>query len=271
MTAAAREPASGLEELHAVALELADIADAISLEIFGGQLPAREKADGSPVTAADTAIERAVREHLAHRRPHDAVLGEEEGGAVEPDVPTWLVDPIDGTKNFMRGIPVFATLIGVLVGGRVVVGVASVPALQERWDAMRGGGTRRNGTPVHVSGIGALAESHVLHGGLDWFRNAPGGWDLLGRVADRAWRTRGFGDFWMHLMVAAGQAEVAFERDLKAWDIAALICIVEEAGGRVTSWDGRDIFGPGGVPAGDVVTSNGVVHDELLALLATAG
>ncbi|MDP9405492.1 MAG: histidinol-phosphatase [Actinomycetota bacterium] len=252
-----------VERWRAVALEAADAADAVSLAHFGGQVAADRKADGSLVTAADRAVETVVREQLAAAAPDHAILGEEQGGALHGDTPTWVVDPIDATNNFLRGIPVYATLIGLVVAGTPVVGVASAPAMGERWDAAAGVGARRNGIPVTVSGIDDLARAQVLHGGLDWWRSTPGHWEALGRLTDAAWRTRGFGDFWMHLLVAGGHAEVAVERDLKPWDIAALECIVTEAGGRMTSYDGGS-----SLATGETVCTNGLLHDEVLALLA---
>lgn len=242
--------------------ELADEADRITMASFGGPVPSTQKPDGTPVTHADQAVEAALRERIARKWVDHAVLGEEEGGAIDPSTPTWVIDPIDATKNFMRGVPVFATLIGLVMGGRSVVGVASAPAMAERWDAAEGLGARRNGLPIGVSAISDVSQAHVLHGGLEHYRRA-GGWELLGRVAESAWRTRGFGDYWMHLLVAGGMADVAFERDLKPWDVAALECIVSEAGGRMTSWDG-------GSPLleGDVLTTNGLLHPQLRSLLA---
>lgn len=248
-----------------VALELADIADGITLERFGGPVPSVAKPDGTPVTEADHAVEAALRARLAERCPDHAILGEEQGGAIDPSTPTWVIDPIDATKNFMRGIPVYATLIALVEGGRAVVGVASAPALGERWDAAQGLGARRNGEAIGVSAIADLADAQVLHGGLHWYREHPGMWDLLGRIADRCGRTRGFGDFWMHLLVAGGMAEVAFERDLSPWDVAALECIVTEAGGRFTGLSGESAL-----VSGDALTTNGLLHDELLGLLAGA-
>lgn len=251
-----------LPRLRSFAHHLADAADAIALEHFGGPVPAVAKPDGSPVTAADRAIEAVVRAAISATYPDHAVLGEEQGGAIDPSTPTWVIDPIDATKNFMRGLPIFASLIGLVVDGAAVVGVASAPAMGERWDAARGLGATRNGTPVQVSGVRTVADAHVLHGGLDWWRTEPRLWGVLGRLADAAWRTRGFGDYWMHLLVAGGMADAAVEQDLKPWDVVALQCIISEAGGRVTSWRG-------GSPLedGSVVSSNGLVHDELLALL----
>lgn len=251
-----------LEGWRAFALELADAADTISMRHFGGPVAALAKPDGTPVTEADRVIEQVLRKRIAATFPGHAVLGEEGGGAIDARRPTWVIDPIDGTRNFMRGIPVFATLIGLVVERMTVVGVASAPAMGEQWDAAVGAGARLNGSPVAVSAIGQLADAQVLHGGLDWWRQDPGMWDLLGTLADRAGRTRGFGDFWMHLLVAGGMADVALDRDLRPWDIAALACIVTEAGGRATAWDG----GPP-LTSDTLLCTNGLLHDELQALL----
>ncbi|MGI8575545.1 MAG: inositol monophosphatase family protein [Egibacteraceae bacterium] len=249
------------------ALTLADRADRIALDHFGGQLPARRKVDGSPVTAADEAIERALRDELARCWPGHAVLGEEEGGALDPERPTWVIDPIDATKNFMRGIPIFATLISVVQAGHPVAGVVSAPALGQRWDAAAGQGARCNGAAVSVSEHAALRDCHVLHGGLGTFRSDPAMWDRLGRISDAVWRTRGFGDFWMALLVAGGHAEAVVERGLSLWDIAAPACLVTEAGGRVTTWDGGPVLGG----SGELLASNGACHDAVMALLADGG
>lgn len=252
--------------LLAVARALAATADAIAADRFGGPVPAVRKPDGTPVTEADRAIEQALRSQLAAVRPGDAVLGEEQGGAVAADRVTWVIDPIDATKNFMRGIPVFATLIGAVLDGEPVVGVVTAPAMGERWEAARGRGARRNAEPVRVSAIAELADAHLLHGGLDHHRRLDGGWERLGTLADRAWRTRGFGDFWGHLLVAGGMAEACFEPQLSAWDIVAPACIVSEAGGRVTTWDGGSV-----VAGGSVLSSNGRVHDAVAAALRGDG
>jgi histidinol-phosphatase len=243
-------------ELRDLALELADIADPIALRAFGGPVPATRKPDGSPVTAADREIEATVRDRIGRLLPDAAVVGEEEGGALDRDGVCLVIDPIDGTKNFIRGVPVFACLIGVLVDGEVVAGVASAPAMGERWDAARGCGARRNGNPVGVSAIAEPTDAHVLHGGLDRFSGDDSRWRRLARIAEEAWRTRGFGEFWMHLLVAGGMADVAFEDDLSVWDIAALEVIVAEAGGRMTSWDGSSVLRGDGT----ALTTNGVLH-----------
>jgi histidinol-phosphatase len=256
-------PSLDVGALRDFALDLAAVADEISLARFGGPVPAVAKPDGTPVTEADRDIEQELRRRITESFPDHGLLGEETGGRLEPGVPTWVIDPIDATKNYMRGVPVFATLIGVAIEGRSVVGVASAPALGERWDAATGLGARRNGQRIGVSAIADLDRAHVLHGGLDWYRADPRMWELLGHLADVAWRTRGFGDFWNHLLVAGGMAEVAFESDLKPWDIAALECIVTEAGGRMTGFDG----GPA-LATGDVLTTNGLLHGAMQELLA---
>lgn len=254
-------------ELLAFCHELADAADELTLQHFGGSVTAAAKTDGSPVTEADLAVEAALRERIAATYPDHAILGEEQGGALDGTRPTWVLDPIDATANYLRGVPVFATLLACVADGRVLVGMASAPAMGERWDAAAGAGARRNGAPVHVSAVAALRDAHVLHGGLDWFRQSPDLWAMLGRVADCCWRTRGFGDFWMHLLVAGGMGDVALERDLKPWDIAALECIVTEAGGRLTAWDGSPALGD---PQGAVLSSNGLLHAAAQELLAAS-
>ncbi len=252
-----------MEDLRDAALDLADLADPLALARFGGPVASVAKPDGSPVTEADRAIEATLRRRLSAEFAEHAVLGEEEGGAIDPARPTWVIDPIDGTRNFMRGIPVFATLIALVVEGRAVVGVVSAPAMAERWDAAAGVGARRNGVPVGVSAIDDLRDSLVCHGGLEWFREAPEHWERLGRISDATERTRGFGDFWMHLLVAGGMAEAAFERDLSVWDIAALACLVPEAGGTCTTWEGQDVL----TGDGSLLSSNQRVHGDMRDLL----
>jgi histidinol-phosphatase len=256
---------SDAELLLEVARDLADLADPITLRYFGSSLEAAAKADGTPVTVADREVEARLREALATRRPDDAVLGEEEGGRIDPARVTWVIDPIDATKNFLRGIPVFATLVGAVRGEQILAGVVSAPAMGERWEAHAGGGARRNGEQVRVSAITDVADAHLLHGGIDHHRALEGGWERLGQLATRAWRMRGFGDFWGHLLVAGGMAEACFEPELSPWDIVAPACIVAEAGGRVTTWEGGSIL-----HGGSVLSSNGMVHDEVARSLRPA-
>jgi histidinol-phosphatase len=209
-----------------LALSLADDADAVTLPRFRAHdLRVETKADLTPVSEADRAAEAALRERLARERPGEPVLGEEEGG---DDTSGWIIDPIDGTRNYTRGIPVWATLIAY--ADRVAV--ISAPALGRRWWAERGTGAFANGEPIRVSGVGGLEDATVLYG-LE--RPPPA------RAYD-AWHLRGFGDFWAHMLVAEGAADAAFDASgLKIWDWAPLKVILEEAGGRYessVSWNG---------------------------------
>jgi histidinol-phosphatase len=248
-----------LAEDLALAQRLADAADEITLARFRAQdLRVAAKPDLSPVSDADFAVEDLVRRLLADARPADAVLGEEHGATGEGPR-QWVLDPIDGTKNFVRGVPVWATLIALLVDGRVEVGVASAPALGRRWWASRGAGAFADGQPIRVSSVAALSDAHLSYSSLT-------GWEDRGRLdgvlqlSRDCWRTRAFGDFWSHMLVAEGAVDASFEPEVSLWDLAALQVIVEEAGGRFTSLDGE--ARPDG---GSVVCSNGLLHDEVLA------
>jgi histidinol-phosphatase len=245
----------------ALAHRLADAADAITLARFRSQdLHVEAKPDLTPVSDADLAVEDAVRRLLADERPGDAVLGEEHG--VTGQGPRqWVVDPVDGTKNFVRGVPVWATLVALRVEGRVEVGVVSAPALGRRWWAARGHGAFADGAAISVSRVAALQDAHLSYSSLT-------GWEAQGRLegllqlSRDCWRTRAFGDFWSHVLVAEGAVDASFEPEVSLWDLAPLQVIVEEAGGRFTSLDGE--ARPDG---GSVVCSNGLLHDEVLAAL----
>ena len=256
-----------LRALLAFALDLADEADRISLSFYRGELGTSEKADGTLVTLADRAVEARLRELLAERHPEHAILGEEEGDtAGAPGAGRWIIDPIDGTHGFARGVPIWATLIAYEADGAVQLGVASAPALGTRWWAARGLGAYRGvtggghaGERIHVSEVATIAESQVLNGSMTL---ALRRWPHAQTVNDRAWRERGYGDFWSYCLVAEGAAEAMFEDGPTVWDLAALSVIVEEAGGRLTDDAGRARF-----DQGHAVASNGRVHVELLALL----
>ena len=236
-----------------LALRLADAADAISLPRFRSGLAIETKPDLTPVTEADRAVETELRRLLAEERPHDAILGEEEG-ANGVGSRRWIVDPIDGTRNYARGVPVWATLVGLEADGVVSLGVVSAPALRSRWWAERGDGAFANGEPVHVSAIGRVEEA-VLSFSLD--RELP-------ELARRAWHARGLGDFWAHMLVAEGAVDAAVDAvGVREWDLAAVQVIVEEAGGRFS-----DFGGSSRIDSGTAVTSNGLLHDELLAAIA---
>jgi histidinol-phosphatase len=250
------------EHEHAFALGLADRAAAIGMSIFRHEVIVKMKSDQTPVTQADTLIEEMIRQQVNAAFPDDRILGEEHGGDDPSHGRAWVVDPIDATANFARGIPIWATLIALQVDGDPVVGVVNAPAIGERYDAVAGGGARENGDPIRVSAIDAVAEAQILFAGA-------GSWTGTGRdeavlkVLGSAKRTRGFGDFWGHALVARGAAEAMVERELSLWDFAALVPIVREAGGRITTIDG----GPP-VHGGSVLTTNAAIHDELLRRLA---
>jgi len=242
----------------ALALRLADAADAITLDRFRAQdLEVSAKPDLTPVSDADLAVEEALRALLATERPEDAVLGEERG-TTGSGPRQWVIDPVDGTKNFVRGVPVWATLVALLVRDRVEVGVVSAPALGRRWWAARGDGAFADGEPIHVSGVAALADASLSYSSLTGWedQNRLDGVLALGR---KCWRTRAFGDFWSHVLVAEGAVDASFEPEVSLWDLAPLQVIVEEAGGRFTTVDG--VARPDG---GSVVCSNGLLHDVVL-------
>jgi histidinol-phosphatase len=247
-----------LQFAHAVA----DDAAALGMGSFrDAALEIRRKADTSLVTDADLAIEAMVRERIAATFPDDRILGEEEGGSHDPAGRVWIVDPIDATANFARGIPVWGTLLALQIDGEGMMGIASAPALGERYAAVRGEGATMDGAPVHVSDVSSLADAQVLFAELRDM--APALREAVLETLDRAWRDRSFGDFWAHMLVARGAAEVMIEPDLAIWDYAALQVIVEEAGGRMTTFGG----GPP-VHGGSVLTTNGALHEELLGRLA---
>lgn len=242
--------------------EIADLADAVALDHFrSSHLRVEQKSDASPVTEADRRIEEAARALLRDRLPGVGVFGEEFGEAGTSET-RLIIDPIDGTRNFVRGIPVFATLLAIEEQGGVTAGLVSAPALGRRWHAARGAGAFAGDRRLKVSGTGALELATIFHGDLSGHeggRPLPPG--LTGLMA-RAERTRGFGDFYQHLLVAEGCGELAVDPDVKPWDIAPVQVIVEEAGGRATTLTGeRSIYG------GSLVSSNRVLHDEILRAL----
>jgi histidinol-phosphatase len=253
------------ETEHALAMDLADRAAEIAMTVFRGDVDVRLKADLTPVTRADTDVEAMVRERLAEAFPEDHVLGEEEGGDTAAEGRMWIVDPIDATANFARGIPIWATLIALRVDGDLVLGVVSAPALGERYDALRGAGARCNGRPIHVSEIEDLAAAQLLFAGVEnWWPATR--WPGVLETLAHAHRTRGLGDFWGHMLVARGSGEAMVEPQLSLWDFAALVPIVEEAGGRVTAIDGGALE-----HGGSVLSTNGRLHDELIRRCAGEG
>lgn len=249
---------------------LADDADSITQARFRAlDLHVMSKPDLTPVTDADAAVEESIRRTLSRVRSRDAITGEEQGSSGHSQR-RWIIDPIDGTKNFVRGVPVWATLIALSVDDEVVLGVVSAPQLQRRWWASTGHGawTGRSllkATECRVSDVRRLEDASLSYSSLS-------GWDERGRLDDfvsltrRCWRTRAYGDFWSYMLVAEGAVDLAAEPELEVYDMAALDIIVREAGGSFTSLNGSP--GPWG---GNALASNGHLHDAALAFLGAGG
>jgi histidinol-phosphatase len=250
-----------------LALQLTDRADALTLDRFGAvDLRVDTKPDLTPVTDADKSVEAAIRETLASERPDDLILGEEFGGTAVFSGRQWVVDPIDGTKNFVRGVPVWATLIALLVDGVPVVGAVSAPALQRRWWAGEGEGAFTSvagGAPqnLSVSAVADLNSASLSFSSLSGWA-ARGLRDRFVDLTDAVWRVRGYGDFWSYCLVAEGAVDIAAEPEVSLWDLAALDILVRAAGGSFTSLDGTP--GPHG---GNAVATNGLLHTGVLSAL----
>ena len=248
----------------AFALELADRADELTLARFrAADLQIDRKPNMTLVSDVDTEVERRLRDRIAEARPGETVLGEELGSVDVPAEARWILDPIDGTHNYVRGIPIFGTLIALEREGQLVASVASAPAMGRRWWAARGEGAFADGTPIRVSAVDTLRDATLSWDLFDSGRTGLA--ERLGTLARRCWRTRGFGDFWQHCLVSEGAIEITVEPQLALWDIAAVKLIVEEAGGRVTNLEGDPALQPG-----STLSTNGLLHDEVLAALAGA-
>jgi histidinol-phosphatase len=244
--------------------EIADLADEIAQRFFRSRnLHVELKADSSPVTEADKTIEAMARVYTGKRHGDLAVYGEEQGEDDSPTHQRLIIDPIDGTRNFVRGIPIFATLLAIEEAGEVVAGVVTAPALHTRWRAAKGGGSFCGSRRLRTSGVRRVDEAQLFHSDVSGSAEVhppPGFANLLSRVE----RARGFGDFYQHTLVAEGAGEIAVDPAVMPWDIAPIQVIVEEAGGRATTMTGeRTIYG------GSLVTSNGLLHDAALELLAS--
>ncbi|MFA5918647.1 MAG: inositol monophosphatase family protein [Candidatus Nanopelagicaceae bacterium] len=252
----------GRQEDLALALQIADAADLITSSRYQSlDLIITTKPDNTPVTDADKATEEAIRNILQSERPQDGLVGEEFGETKSTGSRYWVIDPIDGTKNFMRAVPTWATLIALVEDGEVVVGVASAPALCRRWYAAQGLGAHvvfNKSAPrkISVSKVSEIKDASVAYSDFaGWGERRPAFDDLI----DQAWRTRGFGDFWSHMLVAEGSADVAAEPVLALWDMAALDIIVREAGGKFTS-----VSGEPGPTHGSALSTNGLLHQSIL-------
>ncbi|MGH3642797.1 MAG: histidinol-phosphatase [Mycobacterium sp.] len=249
-----------------LALQMADQADALTLDRFGAlDLRIETKPDLTPVTDADESAEKLLRGLLATHRRDDAVLGEEFGGTAVFHGRQWVLDPIDGTKNFVRGVPVWSTLIALLDEGVPVVGVVSAPALGRRWWAGAGEGAytsfRGVSRRISVSGVASLDSASLS------FSDLTTGWEerraRFVELTDAVWRVRGYGDFWSYCLLAEGAVDIVAEPEVKLWDLAPLDVLVREAGGRFTNFGGT--AGPHG---GSALATNGLLHDEVLGRLS---
>lgn len=247
-----------LAELAAVA-RWCDDTDRLALEHFRAGVAFDLKADGTPVTAADRGIETLLRAAIAAEFPGDAVLGEEEGVTDGSAARRWILDPVDATTNFVRGVPIFATLVALEDAAGLALGFVSAPALRTRWWGIRGGGAFRDGAPIRVSSVASLGDAHVCTGGIDLFQAHETIAPLL-VVTRQVSRQRGFGDFYGHMLVAQGSVEAMIDPVVSPWDLAACQIVVEEAGGRFTS-----LAGTPGYEGGNALASNGLVHDALVA------
>lgn len=253
-----------------VALETAEAGARIAMSHFGKDPERTRKPDGTWVTEGDWETEAQIRLRLARAFPEHNILGEEEGlgaaggGPPREDAPTWVIDPIDGTNNFMLGIPVWATLLGLRVKDVTVLGVVAAPALGETYTGADGLGAHLNGRPISVADTTDLSEALFAYSSVGSFDEAEMR-PTFDRLVDATWRSRGFGDFWGHMLVARGAAQVMLEPKLSLWDVAALEPIVREAGGRLTDLEGRPWSD--GAPC---LTTNGTLHEQVLAL-ARAG
>jgi histidinol-phosphatase len=253
-----------LELAHAAC----DEADTMARAAFRRDLQVTAKPDRTFVTQADTAIEAAIRLRILDAHPDHGIVGEEYGTEAADASTRWYIDPIDGTHNFMRGVPLFGTLLAVERDGELQAAVMSAPALRERWWARRGGGAWARGFDdeaprrIRVSGVSSLADAQILYGSGHDIEGSGLAGGFRGLLAD-VWRERGFGDFWGYALLAEGAAEAMLEVDLKPWDAAAPTLIVEEAGGRVT-----DFAGNRSIHARTFLATNGILHETFLERLA---
>ena len=260
------QPASSYNDDLRLAHVLADSVDSQTMSRFKAlDLRIETKPDLTPVTDADKSAEEAIRGQLSRSRPRDAVLGEEFGSSGHGSR-RWIIDPIDGTKNFVRGVPVWATLIALVDEGEPVVGVVSAPALGKRWWAAKGAGAYMGrslaaATRLKVSNVSRLADASLSYSSLGGWKQRGNLDEFLG-LTEEVWRTRAYGDFWSYCLVAEGAVDIACEPELNLYDMAALVPIVTEAGGRFTSLEGED--GPFG---GNALATNSILHSEVLKRL----
>jgi len=248
-----------------LAIEAAQQAGRLAMGYFDKTPAVEWKQDNSPVTLADRGAENLLRKTLLGRFPQDGFLGEESGSGPGTSGFRWIIDPIDGTRSFVRGIPIWATLIGLEYKGELIAGIAHLPAMGQTYRALRGDGAYRDDRKIHVSDVADLSKAHLYYSSVSWFAKAGAEKSFLNLV-QLTERQRGFGDFYGFVLVAQGSGEIMLEYGVHAWDVAALIPIVEEAGGKMTDWNGNvDITKP------NVLATNGKLHETVLKLLPPQG
>ncbi len=246
---------------YEMAIDLAQQAGKFALQYYGQGVAVEWKADESPVTLADRGAEQMLRTAIASTFPADGFLGEEFGDTPGTSGYRWIIDPIDGTRSFVRGMPIWATLVGLEFNGELIAGVAHAPALGQTHRALKGDGAYCDDRRIRVSDITAIGKSHVYYSSISWFKKAKRDKQFLNLV-DLTERQRGVGDYYSFMLVAQGSGEICIEHGVHAWDIAALAPIIEEAGGKITTWDGTfDLNRP------DVLATNGLVHAETLRII----
>lgn len=246
---------------YEVALDAAQKAGQFALQYFDQGIAVEWKADDSPVTMADKGAEQLLRQTLLGKFPSDGFLGEEFGDTPGSSGFRWIIDPIDGTRSFVRGIPIWATLVGLEYKSELIAGVALIPAMKQVFHALRGDGAYRDDRKIRVSDVKSMDKAHVYYSSISWFSKVGHDRQFL-KLVEMTERQRGFGDFYGFVMIAQGSGEIMVEHGVHAWDLGALVPIVEEAGGKMTAWDGKfDIEKP------DVLASNGLLHEAALKII----
>lgn len=251
-----------MKQLLDFAIATAKTAGEITLEYFGNRPEVELKPDQTPVTIADKACEERIIKSIQKDYPDDAILGEEFGETSGKSEFKWIIDPIDGTKSFIRGIPMYATLIGLEKAGECVLGVVYAPAMNELVHATKGGGCFANGKRIFASEIDQLDEALMLYGGFNIFKQR-GMLELFLELTRRTWIQRGYADYFGHILLAKGCAELMVEPAIAPWDIAAIKVIVEEAGGKLTDFDGNPT-----IYSDTAISTNGRIHEELLDVIS---
>jgi histidinol-phosphatase len=243
------------------AIKAAHEAGKFALQYYDQDIKVEWKDDNSPVTLADRGAEGLLRDLLLRRFNDDGFLGEESGHTPGSSGYRWIIDPIDGTRSFVRGIPIWATMVGLEYKGELIAGVVYLPALNMTYRALRGYGAYRDDRRIHVSSVDSLARAHIYYSSITWFAKVGHDQNFM-KLYNLTERQRGFGDFYGFVLVAQGSGDVMVEHGVHPWDLGALIPIVEEAGGRMTAWDDRiDIEKP------DVLASNGLLHEAALRII----